>query len=399
MSDPHSQEFDVAIIGGGPAGAAAAFTAARAGLSTVVIDKAKFPRDKLCGGLFSGRARTHFNAVFGEDIDGPIFRPTSDVEFWFRNERIGAMRNVPLLFLTMRWDLDSAMLKRALAAGAVDLTGRRVQHLDLKGHEITLQDGQKLGFKVLIGADGVNSLVARTLFGQAYRRDKIGFAMEVEATGRHLNPNTPVRIDFAAAQGGYGWSFPKQHSTSIGVGGPLHQNPDMKSHLAEYLDLFDIAPSEFAQKGHFIPCGDFRARPGKDDVLLCGDAAGLVDPVTGEGIAYALHSGQLAAQSAASALAAGTPHKAFDQYRVKLRGIHNALRMARMIRPVLFASLLEQTLANSFRASSTLKVMYMQVLGGETEYSDLFRAVAMRAPRLLMIAARASVTRPFRRQR
>ncbi len=388
MAASPDRRVDLVVIGAGPAGAAAAFTGARAGLDTVLIDKAEFPRDKLCGGLFSGRARCYFNDIFGQDIDRGIFREKIGVDFWFRDECIGALADVPPLYLTMRRDMDNAALAHALAAGARDMTGRRIGRLDLAARVVEMTSGERLRYGALIGADGVNSIVARALFGQAFRRQTIGFAMEIEATGRHLRPGDPIRIDFAAVRGGYGWCFPKPGSTSIGVGGPLRDTPDMKAAMAAYLALFGIAPGDFALKGHFIPCGDFRKRPGRGEVLLAGDAAGLVDPVTGEGIAHAMQSGQFAALAVIEALAAGRPERAFGLYARRVRAIHGALRMAWMIRPVLFASLLEQTMAQSFRASSTLKGMYMQVLGGEAEYGTLMRAVAWRAPRLLGAAAR-----------
>ncbi len=388
MAATPEQSVDLVVIGAGPAGAAAACTGARAGLDTVLIDKAAFPRDKLCGGLFSGRSRRYFNDIFGCDIDGAIFQEKIGVDFWHRNECIGVLDDVPPLYLTMRRDMDNVALTHALAAGARDMTGRRIGRLDLAGRVVEMANGDRLRYGALIGADGVNSIVARALFGQAFRRETIGFAMEIEATGRHLHADDPIRIDFAAARGGYGWSFPKSGSTSIGVGGPLRDNPDMKAAMAGYLALFGIAPGDFALKGHFIPCGDFRKAPGRGEVLLAGDAAGLVDPVTGEGIAHAMQSGQFAALAVIEALAAGHPARAYGLYARRVRSIHAALRMARMIRPVLFASLLEQTLAQSFRASSTLKRMYMQVLAGEAEYGTLMRAVAWRAPRLLGAAAR-----------
>jgi len=381
--------FDVVVIGGGPAGAAAAFTAAQSGLRTVVVDKSVFPRDKLCGGLFSGRARTCFTDAFGADIDESIFQETSQVEFWYRRECIGQLSDVPPLFLTMRRDLDVGMLRRALAVGAVDLTGHRIAEIDLVKKQVTLGSGRILGWQVLIGADGVNSQVARSLFGSAYRTETIGFALEIEAPPPQPGKGAPVRIDFAAADGGYGWSFPKSRSTTIGIGGPFADNPDMRARMSEYLALFDLTPGQFALKGHFIPCGDFRKSPGRGAVLLCGDAAGLVDPVTGEGIAYAIQSGQFAGQSAIAALKRNQPDCAFATYVRQVKKIHRSLRIARIIRPILFASLMEQTLAQSFRASSTLKGLYMQVLGGQAEYTTLLRAVIARLPRLAVSMLRA----------
>lgn len=374
--------FDVLVVGAGPAGAAAAFTAARAGLAVAVIDKAVFPRDKLCGGLYSGRARSYHRAIFGDDIDDALHSTKTEIEFWHRSDCIGQLEDVPPLFLTMRYDLDAALLSRAIAAGAVDLTGQRIDRIDLARGALHLSDGRRATWRVLIGADGVNSIVARALYGAPFRRETIGLALEIEATGAHLSPDSPLRIDFSAARGGYGWRFPKPGSSTIGVGGPLADNPDLKADMADYMELFGIGAEAYKVQGHFIPCGDFRRRPGQGAVLLAGDAAGLVDPITGEGIAHAMQSGAFAAQSAAEAIRAGQPARAARAYRARLGPMHRSLRIARLIRPVLFASLMQQTLGQSFRASSTLKHMYLQILGGELEYDQLLAALALRLPRL-----------------
>ncbi len=160
----------------------------------------------------------------------------------------------------------------------------------------------------------------------------------------------------------------------------------MMAAMGDYLQVNGIGRDAYPVKGHFLPVGDFRPVPGRGAVMLAGDAAGLVDPVTGEGIAHAMESGHFAALSAADAIRAGRPQEATGLYRARLKEIHMSLRMARWIRPVIYASLLQQTFSRSFRTSSTLKKMYLQVLAGETGYPALFRAVLLRVPRL---AARA----------
>ncbi len=195
--------FDVLVLGAGPAGSAAATTAARSGLRVALIDKAAFPRDKLCGGLFSGRARQVFHTAFGGDIDLSLFGICRDLEFWYRGASLGAMTDVPPLYLTMRRDMDAWLKDLALAAGAQDFTGCRVASLDVEDPGVVLAGGRILTGRVLIGADGVSSAVARALFGEPHDRDRIGFALEIEADGTHLRPGGPARIDFSAVQGGY----------------------------------------------------------------------------------------------------------------------------------------------------------------------------------------------------
>lgn len=386
MPDRRTRNFDVAIIGAGPAGAAAAYTCRQNGLTVALIDKSRFPRDKLCGGLFTQRSKTHFKAVFGEDPPKDVLIEKDQAQFWHNGTALGEVRDFPPLFLTMRWDLDALMFQKACAAGAADFSGRRVLDIDTKDTFIRLDDGTVLTWNILIGADGVNSMVAKQLFGKSFEHKEIGFALEVEVPIEAVTATAPVRIDFAAAQWGYGWSFPKRKTVTVGVGGLYRYNPDMKQRLTGYLSTLGVASADLRFKGHFIPFGSFRARPGAGPVLLCGDAAGLVDPLTGEGIAYALQSGRLAGETAAQVIAQGRRNRAARVYRKKLKGLHAALRTAKMIRPVIFARRTNRLFVAAFRTSQTLKADYMRLLAGEIEYQDLGLRLLKRLPKRLIMA-------------
>ncbi|WP_375554601.1 geranylgeranyl reductase family protein [Roseovarius mucosus] len=383
------QRFDVIVIGAGPAGASAAYVAARAGLRVALIDRKTFPREKLCGGLITGRARRHYAEIFGHEMPfDPQDRKTT-VDFRYRGQPVGLIEDAPALCATMRWDMDAMLFGHAMAAGAQDFTGQAVAEIDCDARRVTLKDGAMLQYEVLIGADGVNSQVARELFGQPFDRQRIGFGLEIEARGAHLNPAGPIRIDLAAAQWGYGWVFPKRCSTTVGVGGLLSENADMKQAMSAYCEMLGIDAADLHVKGQFLPFGDFRKMPGQGAVLLAGDAAGLVDPITGEGIGYAMQSGQLAAKAALAALNAGRPQTALSHYRRALRPVHRALRMARLIRPVIFLPALEPGFARAFRRSSTLRHEYLRLMAGEVEYGQILTRLVLRLPRLGLLALRA----------
>ncbi len=387
--DMTDQVFDVVVVGAGPAGGAAAFTAARAGLQVALIDRKTFPRNKLCGGLITGRARRYYHEIFGEEMPFEPQDRKTVVDFRFRGRSVGLINDAPALCMAMRWDMDHLICAKAIAAGTRDFTGCQISEINLNAKFLGLKDGRTIRYGVLIGADGANSSVAKALFGQSFDRTRIGFGLEIEATGDHINPEAPLRIDFAAARWGYGWAFPKRCSTTVGVGGLMARNPDMKTAMAEYLTELGIDCAPKAFKGQFLPFGDFRKVPGRDAVLLCGDAAGLVDPITGEGIAYALKSGKLAALSAVDSLSNNAPATALEGYRRRLVGIHRALRMARWIRPVVFLPALEGAFETTFRRSSTLRQDYLRLMAGEIEYEHILKALALRVPRLLVHAVGA----------
>lgn len=369
------RRYDLIIRGAGPAGTAAAITGAKAGLKVALVDRKRFPRDKLCGGGLTGRAVRHYNEIFDSDLPDIPLETRDEFSFHAFGQDLGMSRGAPPIRLIMRRDFDADLVGRALAAGVEDLTGQD-SRLDAETPALDLQDA-RLEAPLIIAADGVNSPTARTLFGAAFDRDRVGFALEIEQSG--TNSTRPLRIDFGAAEWGYGWQFPKAQGTTIGVGGVMTRNADMKAALANYLTRLGIPEGQHV-KGQFLPFGDFRSNPGKGRILLAGDAAGLVDPITGEGIAHALHSGALAARCAARALGTNAPDQALTAYRRSLRPIHTGLRQARALRHLMFRETLRPAFIRSFQRSRTLRAEYLRLLAGETEYPALMRQIVFRLP-------------------
>lgn len=367
--------FDVIVVGAGPAGAAAARTAAAHGLRTALIDKARFPRDKLCGGGFTGRAARYFREIFECDLPADFDRKDAVALYGF-GEKLGVIEDIPPVYLTMRLSLDETLMRLATEAGAMDYTGHVISDMDPEAGRITLGETQ-ICAPVVIGADGVNSAVARALFGRAFDPDKIGFALECEAPA--ISPDAILRIDMGAAEWGYGWSFPKSNSHTVGIGGVHSRNPDLKALMRGYMEDLDI-PRATRIKGQYLPFGQARRRPGRGNVLLAGDAAWLVDPVTGEGIAYAMKSGQQAALAARDALARHEPAAALMLYRDRLRPLTRAMAQANMVRLLIYWGPFKHGFVRAARGSGHLRHDYMRLLGGEIEYSDLMRRLLRRFP-------------------
>lgn len=380
-----TQRFDLIVLGAGPAGAAAAITAANAGLRVALVDKARFPRNKLCGGGLTGRAMLHYRRIFGGHIPDVPLERRDEFAFYAFGQDLGPTRRAPPIHLGMRYQLDDALVKQAVQSGATDFTGQ-TGAVDADHPAIDLKH-VRIEATLLIAADGVNSPTARTLFGAAFDQDQIGFALEVERPG--TNPDLPLRIDFGAANWGYGWQFPKAEGTTIGVGGVHSRNGNMKAALHRYLNVLGV-PDDQPIKGQFLPFGDFRKIPGKGRILLAGDAAGLVDPITGEGIAHALDSGALAAQAASAALARGAPDSALQGYVDALQPIHSGLKHARLLRNIMFRPALRPAFIRSFRNSRTLRADYLRLLAGETDYGPLMRKTAARMPSFAWRALRGA---------
>ncbi len=381
------KHYDILVVGSGPAGSAAAITAAKAGLSVGVVDKASFPRAKLCGGLITGRSAKALDHVFGLTLDPDLFYRSTHIRFLSDGTLLSEITDAPDMYLTQRWDFDAELHKRAIAAGVTAYLGQPFRDVDLAAHTVTLRNGTTLGYRCLIGADGVSSPVAKALFGQAYNPRTIGFGFEVEAPHDHPK-SSAVEVDFSATDWGYGWSFPKPSSQTIGVGGVQSRSPNMASAMTRFVNQTGADTHGAKRKGHFLPFGDFSKTPGKGAVLLAGDAAGLVDPITGEGIALAIESGQLAAKAAIDALHAKAPKTAYRRYKRALRPIHRSLSHARRWRWMIFPKATQPAFIAAFTQGSSMPRRYLDLLAGRLEYSDLHGIYLRKLPKAAMALLR-----------
>jgi menaquinone-9 beta-reductase len=364
---------DLVILGGGPAGAAAAITAARRGLSVVLVDKARFPRGKLCGGLLSGRTARQIAAVFGVEPPAGIVQPQSDFIFSWKGKPFTSGTSPIGLTLTMRRDFDAWLLGLAEAAGVRVHQGVRDADPGLEDGVLKLPGGETVAWGALIGADGVNSAVARGLFGSAFDKAKIGFCLEAEVPYAQSKrpPGTPLQIDFGDVPWGYAWSFPKAKSVTLGLGAIKSKAGDLKPRMAALLAADATDPDKVLVKGHFIPFGDFRAVPGQGNVILAGDAAGLVDPLTGEGIAYAIESGALAAGSVADWLAEGRAGDLAGLYTGRLGQMHASLAASNHLAGVMHRRYVPAFLKRRLVAQERVQRKFFAILGGTAESSDL----------------------------
>ncbi|MEP5760713.1 MAG: geranylgeranyl reductase family protein [Litoreibacter sp.] len=371
-------KFDVIVIGSGPSGSAAATTALAHGLSVAIVDKATFPRDKLCGGLFTGRSEKAMKSVFGLDVTEDMFVTTDHMRFLSKGNVLADIKDAPPVHLTMRRDFDEMLHKHALSQGAKAFLGNPITQVG--DNSVSLRNGETLQFRILIGADGVNSYVARHLFGRPFDPDKIGFGLEIETP---LTPSRDdaVEVEFDGATWGYGWSFPKRQTATIGVGGIHSRNPDMKAHMAAYVDLTN-SDTSLKYKGHYLPFGDFKKEPGRDNILLVGDAAGLVDPITGEGIALAMESGAHAAHAAYKSLSNKQPGDALGHYKILLKPIHRSLKQAKIWRLIMFPDATQGYFKKAFKRGNSLQMQYLQLLSGELDYHDIRGALLRRIPKL-----------------
>ena len=211
----------------------------------------------------------------------------------------------PFTYMTMREHLDSYLAQRAVSAGAEVVDGVRVGRVEVENNVVRVSGpmGAVEG-RVLVGADGVNSIVAQRL--GLLRRAEIGVGLESEV---YADPSTletwkdTAGLDFGTLRGGYMWVFPKQDHLSIGVAGFRRWGPRMRGLLDGYLSFLGMEGAEQRlTKGHRLARRKRGMAIQSGPVLLVGDAAGLMDYWTGEGIYYAIRSAQTAAPAIADYL-------------------------------------------------------------------------------------------------
>jgi len=286
---------NVAIVGGGPAGAFCAFELARKGIYTTVFDHSH-PREKPCGGGISALAIQKF----------PFLKQFRSMGGVSSNLRIISCTNkqVTLIghqqgFNISRRIFDEELVKMATQTGA-KLVHEKVINIQKKQNSWQIKtDNQIVNAKTLIGADGVNSLVRKKTIG-AIPNKNLGLAYGYFVTGVEHDPTT---IKFLGEIPGYIWIFPRNDHSCIGIGSKLKHGFMIKKLLEEFVQSYcpqiNIA-STFAAMFPCVTDPDFFMHPcAGEDWVLVGDAAGHVNPLSGEGILYALWSGKLAAEATA----------------------------------------------------------------------------------------------------
>jgi geranylgeranyl reductase family protein len=306
---PDLQTYDVLVVGMGPAGAVAAYELSRAGLSVLALDKQRHPRYKVCGGGLSAR----IESILDHDVASLVEHTVYGVQFSYRGEESFFIESpTPIAYMVMRDRFDHALLEKARAAGTSIHEGERATALRHGSEGVcVLTDRGRYQAKVLIGADGANSVVAQQLFPgpKTLRMPTLESEVMVGVDeAAQYRDTKSVLINIGAASKGYAWVFPKQRQLSIGVAEFREKAGSPKQTFERFTrQERALAHRTIPQPlGHPLPIFKSRRTSSGEwesgclvngNVLLVGDAGHLVDPLFGEGIYYAVRSGQMAAQA------------------------------------------------------------------------------------------------------
>ncbi len=260
----------------------------------MLADRSTFPRDKPCGGGLTDRAV----AQIPFDVTPVVEDAVCTFELGLRYERRFERRSAsPLILMTQRRRLDAYLADQAAAAGAEFRDGVRVDAIENRDDGVTLTvGGDRVNAGALIGADGVNGTVARSVGLDGGHDHAIALEgnvpLEALEEGRFRGR---VLVELGTVPGGYAWVFPKGDHVNVGVGGWLREGPRLRAHLARVCHEYGI-PEERLEgtRGYRLPMRRAGSSPATGRTLLVGDAAGLVDPLSGDGMYEAFLSARLA---------------------------------------------------------------------------------------------------------
>lgn len=287
------REYDVIVVGAGPAGATAAFHLGAAGKQVLVLEKARLPRHKPCGGGLPTSVLRRFPIDFSPVVE----REVRHVRFRFADGREVATDLPPGAVVMVRRDRFDHYLVSHARAEVRDGTQVMDVRQDGTGVEAVLASGESVRARYLILADGAGSRLARRVGLRRGRRMGITLEAEVPASDDVLASYDAALFLFGLPVQGYAWVFPKSDHLSVGVGAFLGPPQGLRRLLEQEMARLGIPLEEARLYGHPLPVYLRHEPLHKGRVLLAGDAAGLVDPLLGEGIRHAVRSGKWAAEA------------------------------------------------------------------------------------------------------
>jgi geranylgeranyl reductase family protein len=339
MSTTNNTLYDLIIVGAGPAGASAALYAQRHGMKTLLLDKDRFPRDKICGDALSGKSVSilhelglleEVSRLPGALINEVVFGSPDHTDVHIDLQRYDHRdlltgKVMPMQgYVIRRQIFDHFLFKKARQVAAETIEGFTVRELikengvvqGVKGHIEGCEAQVEYRGRVVLGCDGFNSIVARKT--GLYEHESQHWVVALRCYYKNVADLTDqIELHFVdEVLPGYFWIFPLENGcANVGIG-MLHEYIKKRSvNLKQALDEVIARPpfaARFAQAqpleepvGWNLPVGSKRRRSYGDGFMLLGDAAGLIDPFTGEGIGNALYSARCAVETAKAAIQLG----------------------------------------------------------------------------------------------
>jgi geranylgeranyl reductase family protein len=384
---------DLIVVGGGPAGASCARRAAAKGMDVLVLEKQEHPRRKVCAGGF----RPGVTDLLDFDVS-PAIEHEACGSHIYSPSRLEVVCTKPKLtgYTVKRSVFDHLLLKKAEEAGAEVQTDIEITDVEEGRENVTVRskDGQSFTSKYVVAADGVNSRVARSAgIKSRWKDDEVGLCFEacvpmdpsdiMRITQGPYGPDKVcIEVYFGGIQHGYGWCFPKKDEVSLGMGCLVPYAKDLRKAWAKFIDEFEKKNSvkvDLSEESAMrVPLKGPIQNTVTKRIMLAGDAGGFVSPATGEGIYYAIASGQIAADTVSDILQGRA--KGTQEYQRRWKSdIGKQLKVSNSLANLLFNS--EQNMELIVRMAAKDEVIrghMTDLIGGLRPYSDLKSSIMKR---------------------
>jgi len=359
--------YDVAVVGAGPSGSTTAYHLAKAGARVLLLDRAEFPREKPCGGGVTARAYERAPV----DLSPVVEQVINKVRFSYRlGHSFDYEYDQTLAYMTQRLRLDTYLMEQAVEAGAEFHGGSALRGLEIEKEGVRLSvNGDTYEAGAVVGADGANGVVARHAGLKPVTNPPVALEANFPYDGGHVPDawSHMLALELGSMPGGYGWSFPKADHFNVGCGGWHSQGSRLRSHLGALRKHYGLQGTPMLNiRGHHLPTREEGAPIVRGRALLVGDAAGLVDPMSGEGINSAFVSGHLAAARLLRFLD-GMDADLFPYEAAVEREIMADIRAAKVLRDAFhYTPWLSYFM---LRRSERFRTMLCQLISGEHTYT------------------------------
>lgn len=368
--------YDVIIVGGGPSGSSAGRRAGKLGLKTLLLEKEKFPRYKPCGGGLSEHAMSYLDFELPQDI---IEWGVTGAKIIFRDQSIEAHKSRRVSALVSRNKFDNFLLEKAKETGIEVHTGEKAlccREMSDCVEVDTRERAYRTNFAII--AEGAQGIV-KTCVRPTDNREEYGICLvtEIPAEEKEIEERLgkAVELHFGVAGGGYGWIFPHKTYYSVGIGGVAKDFSYPKESMLNFLKENDFS-GEYKLHGHKIPWGGIKRKVMSSRILLSGDAAGFVDAFSGEGLAYAICSGQFAAEAVAEVCQHGKNLKDLSKYEALCQaefGTH--LKYSLMFSKIMHR--FPDRTFKIFTSSDKMLDKYLEVMDFTIDYKNYLRWVLL----------------------
>jgi geranylgeranyl reductase family protein len=385
MSVPRYSKYDALVVGAGPAGSHLGYLLARAGRRVALLERKRFPRDKVCGGGLSRKSIT----LLDLDIAPVVHNWISGAFLTFQN-RFTLVKNLPCVVggTVVRREFDQMLLARAREAGVCYFDDAAFIDLHVHGAGVAVRTnrGEFTGLR-LFAADGVASTVRARVFGNRIVSyvPALEALVEVPESALQTFRNHAV-FDFGGIPHGYGWIFPKRDHLNVGIYSPFGGTA-LRQRLMEFIDRYPMLRHRrrIEYRGYAIPLSNTAGAFERGPVLLLGDAAGLAESVFGEGIYFALKSAALAAEAE---LARDSGVNSMHYTHLLRQELLPELRAAKLLARGLFT--FQKFMFRHAVCNESINQLFAGVIAGDVGYRECLRKTVLAAPMWLLQSAPSS---------